>query len=60
MFRGKKEWTGNWSDSSNLWTQDLRKQLNVHNRDDGVFFIDIDDFLFYFTMMTVCMCVDDY
>lgn len=36
---GHKEWMGDWSDSSDLWTPQLRKQLNMKVEDDGVFFI---------------------
>ncbi|EGR31619.1 hypothetical protein IMG5_106010 [Ichthyophthirius multifiliis] len=40
----KKEWNGDFSDSSNLWYQELKEQLRVHATDDGVFFMRLDDF----------------
>lgn len=26
---GRKEWTGDWSDKSNKWTDELRKKLDI-------------------------------
>lgn len=45
---GEKEWTGDWSDNSDLWTDELKKLLKVKKKDDGVFFMDINDFKKYF------------
>lgn len=36
---GEKEWTGDWSDHSPLWTDELRKQLGSRAADDGEFFM---------------------
>ena len=43
---GRIEWNGDWSDSSHLWTAELRKQLNAHDdNDDGLFWISYSDFI---------------
>lgn len=39
------EWTGKWSDKDNKnWTPELRKKYNVNIADDGVFYMELDDF----------------
>jgi hypothetical protein len=34
---GEGEWTGKWSDASDVWTPSLMKKLNHTRNDDGVF-----------------------
>lgn len=46
---GEKEWTGDWSDNSNRWTPELKEQLSVENKDDGIFFMQYEDFIKYFS-----------
>jgi len=36
---GHQEWSGEWSDQSPVWTEELRKKLSHIKQDDGVFFI---------------------
>ncbi len=36
--------SGDWSDSSDLWNDDLKKKFKVDNRNDGVFYMDVLDF----------------
>jgi hypothetical protein len=33
--------SGDWSDSSDLWTEDQKKKYKLLNRDDGVFYMDV-------------------
>lgn len=42
---GTGEWTGDWSDKSELWTPALKKKVGFTDVDDGVFFIELDDYL---------------
>lgn len=32
---------GRWSDSSDVWSEELRTQLKQENADDGLFWINI-------------------
>lgn len=57
---GKGEWTGDWGDNSNLWTPQLKKELEIVDADDGEFFIQWEDFCKYFSDVQVCRCHDDY
>jgi hypothetical protein len=45
---GANEWKGDWSDKSDLWTDDLKDQLGWEEKNDGSFFIDYKDFIEHF------------
>lgn len=45
---GHKEWLGRWSDNSDTWTEELRKQVGCEEKNDGVFFMCVEDYLSYF------------
>lgn len=57
---GSQEWQGDWSDSSNLWTPQLKKDLGWSNSDDGTFWMAFDDFASYFSSVTICRVHDNY
>jgi hypothetical protein len=42
---GHKEWSGDWGDTSTKWTEQLKIDLKVENKDDGIFWISINDFV---------------
>jgi len=48
---GDFEWTGDWSDQSVNWTEDLKQQLNI---DDGTFWMSFVDFTHYFSRVQIC------
>lgn len=52
---GRGEWTGDWSDDSELWTTRIRNILNFDViENDGIFWMDFNDFLFEFDTVYVC------
>ena len=57
---GNTEWTGKWSDSSDIWTPELKEQLNFTEEDDGTFWMDFEDTKRYFDLMYICKVNDDY
>lgn len=57
---GTGEWKGKWSDLCSTWTNTLRDQLGAKIEDDGVFFIDFDNFCKYFSDVQVCYYHDNY
>eukprot|EP00347_Sterkiella_histriomuscorum_P016829 403351694 len=57
---GHKEWMGDWSDKSDKWNDDLRKQLNFVDADDGVFFISYRDYMNYYRSTTICKVHDGF
>ena len=54
---GFGEWNGDWSDKSDKWDEEARMKFNYNEYDinDGIFFIDYDNFCKYFNK--VCICV---
>ena len=57
---GEFEWKGDWSDQSKLWTPQLKNELNFVEEDDGLFFMNYEDYLKYFRTTTICQVHDDY
>ena len=51
---GRTEWTGRWSRDSETWTPELRKELCPTSDDDGVFWMEYEDFLTVFGQIDVC------
>lgn len=52
---GFEEWKGDWSDYDDKnWTDDLKRKLNYEAREDGVFYIDFENYLGYYYNTTVC------
>ena len=41
---GKGEWKGAWSDDDKCWNDSLRKQLNIKNENDGLFYMPYESF----------------
>jgi len=60
---GHGEWDGKWSDDDfNSWTATAKAEFGVEelNPDDGAFWMCYEDFLDYFTTLTVCYCRRDW
>ena len=57
----KDAFTGDWSDSSPLWTDELRAEVGVDREDeDGIVFMSLDDFVGdNFSQTTVNFNVED-
>lgn len=51
---------GRWSDSSDVWSEELRQQLKHENADDGLFWINIEDFIQNFGQICVCKYNKNY
>ena len=57
---GQCEWNGAWSDSSKLWTPQLRNEVGSEVSDDGVFCISLEDYMANFTNTNICKYDDAY
>ena len=56
---GSGEWNGAWSDKSPLWTDDIRGQVDFFSdKDDGIFWMDYNDFKSIFGFASCNDCVD--
>lgn len=64
---GQYEWkgiifykVGRWSEYSDVWSQELREQLNFQKADDGMFWIGIEDYVQNFGNVCVCKYDKNY
>ncbi|KAL4507217.1 hypothetical protein ABPG72_002010 [Tetrahymena utriculariae] len=57
---GQFEWKGDWSDNSYKWTQRLAQELKVHESDDGIFWMSINDFQSKFQQIMVSKVENNY
>ena len=57
---GIGEWRGAWSDTSKEWTEELRRKHNHFDRDDGVFFMPISNFIENFQEVIICHYRENY
>jgi len=57
---GRREWTGQWSAQSEIWTKNLKAELGHTMADDGVFWMEYGDFLATFDTVDVCKARRDW
>jgi len=57
---GSFEWTGDYSDKSEKWDDELRKFVNYQNKDDGIFYMKMEDFMNYFPYTFICKYKNNY
>jgi hypothetical protein len=64
---GTAKWAKEWSDSSNIWTEELKHDLNwdtAKSAEDKVFWMIFSDFCHYFSRIQICKvdlsCVHSY
>jgi hypothetical protein len=54
---GQDEWTGAWSDKSELWKEvdeEKKKEIGMKEANDGIFFISYADYLTFFYITSIC------
>ena len=51
---GFLEWNGHWSDSSPLWTEELKQYFQVEVKDDGIFYMNLNDYNLMFDATHIC------
>lgn len=54
------EWEGDWSDSSRLWTDQIKEEVEYEPSTEGIFFMSLTDYLDSFTASVICKVHDDY
>lgn len=57
---GKGEWNGEYSDKSDVWTEELKEKLGWNDEDDGIFFIKVEDFIQNFRNVAICHYRENY
>ena len=48
------EWTGRFSDKSDDWTEELKKECGVKDEDDGLFWMPFDNMMEVFDVVDIC------
>lgn len=57
---GRGEFKGAYSDTSTKWTPEMKKKVGLVVANDGVFFINIQDFKLYFETINICQYQDNW
>ncbi|XP_077395624.1 calpain-1 catalytic subunit [Festucalex cinctus] len=59
---GKVEWNGDWSDRSPLWNtvSDTDRQMTLKARDDGEFWMTLEDLCKFFVDLDICSPFPDF
>ena len=60
---GRGEWQGAWSDGSAEWNEvgsDVKDRLNIQGREDGEFWMTLQDYMTYFSDTHMCNFTPDF
>ena len=57
---GDAEYSGDWSETSSRWTDELKEKLQLSEKKDGDFFISYNDFINYFGSIGIVKLHEDY
>lgn len=55
---GSIEWTGDWSQFSNHWRDEIKKKLSYDEDKDSTFWMNFKDFKHYFSKFHICSLED--
>ena len=59
---GKGEWQGDWSDQDPRWdsiSAEKKREIGYDDKDDGCFFMDLEDFKIIYDTVQICMVEDE-
>ena len=51
---GEGEWKGKWGDNSPYWTEEYKRYFKFQKKNDGIFWIDINDYIDNFDATYIC------
>ena len=51
---GEQEWKGKWGDNSSCWTKEYKNYFGFEKNKDGIFWIDINDYIDNFNGTYIC------
>ena len=59
---GHGEWKGDWSDESDMWNSypEVKETLNFVPKDDGSFWISLEDFSIHFSSIVICIRDEEF
>ena len=52
------EWSGEWSDDSDQWNTRYKSKLKFEKKNDGVFWMEVDDFIENYSFLYICQVLD--
>ena len=54
-------WFGDWNDTSSLWTDEIKQEVNFdEDPDDGLFWMSCQDFIDNFERINIAYFIDNY
>lgn len=57
---GKFEWTGDYSDKSDKWTDELKSKVGWSDANDGAFYMQLSDYCKFFDYYSIGMCEEGW
>jgi hypothetical protein len=48
------EWNGDWADDAEKWTKRMKQKLKLEVKTDGVFWMNVEDFVENFSYLYIC------
>lgn len=57
---GMFEWKLDWGDTSDRWTPQLKRELNVTNQEDGIFWMPFSEFIKFAQGMSICYVMPEF
>lgn len=54
------DWEGDWSDESDLWTREIKEEVDYESSENGIFYMSLEDYLESFIASVICKVHDDY
>ena len=57
---GKNEWCGDWSDNSLKWTQEAMDHIKLEKKEDGIFWMSLNDYLQFYSCTHICHIKPQY
>lgn len=52
------EWDGDWGDNSDKWTQRIKNRIHYEDKEDGAFWMGVNDFVEQFKNIYICRQFD--
>jgi calpain-15 len=57
---GNFEWSGDWSDSSKLWTRNIKEEVDFEENDKNIFYMSLEDYFENFNATVICKIEDEF
>ena len=57
---GDTEFSGDWGETSNLWTDELKEKVAFSEKNEGDFFMSFDDFIKYYNSLGIVKLHEEY